>query len=155
MSGIPSVLFVCLGNICRSPTAEAVFRKLVNDQNMEVKIDSAGTGGWNVGAKPDKRSLQVGVERGYDFTDIRCRKVRQEDFSEFDYIVPMDSKNVEDLIEICPDEHQHKIKLLMHYAPQQTIDIPDPYYGGKAGFSVVMNMIEAGCNGLVQHIQTA
>jgi protein-tyrosine phosphatase len=149
-----SVLFVCLGNICRSPTAEAVFRHKVKDNGLRIVIDSAGTLGYREGALPDKRSQAAGVDRGYDFAKIRCRKVIAEDFVSFDYVIAMDKKNLNHLMEMCPLEHQHKVSLFMAHTNTDESEVPDPYYGGKRGFEYVLDLIEQACDGLLEHIKT-
>lgn len=155
MTAFRSVLFVCLGNICRSPSAEAVMRKKAASAQLDLRIDSAGTGGWHVGAPPDSRSVQVGVEKEYDFSGISCRKVAESDFEDFDLIIAMDERNLNDLQAICPTELQHKVHLLMSFTESEYAEVPDPYYGGKKGFELVLEMIEAGCDGLISHIQSA
>ena len=151
---ITSVLFVCLGNICRSPTAEAVFRHKVKDNGLSIFIDSAGTLGYHEGASPDKRSQAVGGDRGYDFAKIRCRKVIAEDFVSFDYIIAMDKQNLHHLMEMCPLEHQHKVSLFMAHTNTGESEVPDPYYGGKRGFEYVLDLIEQASDGLLEHIKT-
>lgn len=151
----PSVLFVCLGNICRSPSAEAVFKKKAADRGLNIEIDSAGTAGYHKGAAPDKRSQAVGVERGYSFKGLKCRKVVEQDFDQFDYIVAMDNKNIEDLLEICPEEFQHKVSLLLSFATSEEQEVPDPYYGGKRGFEYVLDLIEQGADGLIEHLKSS
>lgn len=152
---IKSVLFVCLGNICRSPTAEGVFAKKSMEQGLRVKIDSAGTAGYHTGAAPDKRSQQAAFEKGYDLSKLKCRKVEAQDFDEFDLIIAMDDSNVSDLIKKCPDEHQHKIKLFLSFAQTQFSEVPDPYYGGKKGFELVLDLIEQASDGLITHIKAS
>ncbi|MEP0356455.1 low molecular weight protein-tyrosine-phosphatase [Paraglaciecola sp.] len=150
-----SVLFVCLGNICRSPSAEAVFTKMAQDQNLDLVIDSAGTAGYHTGAEPDKRSQAIGLERGYSFKGVKCRKVEPQDFETFDYILGMDNKNISHLLEICPKEHQDKVRLFLSFADLQEKEVPDPYYGGKKGFEYVLDLIEEGAIGLIGQLQAS
>ncbi len=151
---IKSVLFVCLGNICRSPSAHAVFRQMARTSTHLLEIDSAGTAAFHVGSKPDKRSVKSGNERGYDFAGITSRKVEDEDFEKYDLILAMDNSNLTDLLERCPSAHQHKVKLMMDYAEKFTDDeeVPDPYYGGTAGFEYVLDLIEDASAGLLNQI---
>nr|WP_136251978.1 low molecular weight protein-tyrosine-phosphatase [Ningiella ruwaisensis] len=145
----PSVLFVCLGNICRSPTAEGVFRDKAEKSGVSVRIDSAGTGGYHIGAPPDKRSQQVARSRGYDLSLIKCRKVAESDFEEFDYIVAMDHQNVSDLKRKCPEELHHKISLFLSHCESEFEEVPDPYYAGLKGFELVLDLIEEASDGLL------
>lgn len=153
MSERPSVLFVCLGNICRSPTAEAVFRKKVADAGIDVDIDSAGTHGYHIGKAPDKRSQQAGMARGYSFHQLKCRRVESADFSRFDFIVAMDESNLKNLQEMAEPEHHDKIALFMSYADNEENEVPDPYYGGQKGFELVLDLIEEASDGLISHIK--
>jgi len=132
-----SVLFVCLGNICRSPTAEAVFRARAG--TTDIKIDSAGTGAWHAGEMPDPRSRAEGESRGYSFAGQVARKVRIQDFYDFDFILAMDSSNLSDLKAIQPHDHKATLSLFL---PDGS-DVPDPYYGGPNGFKQVVDLIEA------------
>ncbi|PKF63660.1 protein-tyrosine-phosphatase [Psychromonas sp. psych-6C06] len=136
------ILVVCLGNICRSPTAEAVLRTTAKKMNIEIEIDSAGTINHHQGNAPDKRSMAAGEARGYSFKGITSRQVREQDFQYFDLILAADNSNVEDLKTICPDHLQHKISLFLSYAQAETDQIPDPYYGGEAGFELVLDLLE-------------
>lgn len=147
-----SVLFVCLGNICRSPSAEAVFKKKAADLGLDVEIDSAGTAGYHKGAAPDKRSQGVGIERGYNFKGLKCRKVADSDFEKFDYILAMDNKNINDLLDICPEEFQDKVSLFLSHCDSEEQEVPDPYYGGKRGFEYVLDLIEEAADGLLTKI---
>ncbi len=145
----PSVLFVCLGNICRSPTAEGVFIQTAKRNGFDVTVDSAGTAGYHKGAAPDKRSQNVALLRGYNLAPLKCRKVNEQDFIEFDYIVAMDKANVHDLKRKCPEPLQHKISLFMSYCESSFDEVPDPYYGGGKGFELVLDLIEQASEGLL------
>lgn len=144
-----SFLFVCLGNICRSPTAEGVFAQKAKQQGFSVKVDSAGTGGFRNGAPPDARSQRVASERGYDLSKLKCRIVNENDFVMFDHIIAMDNKNVRALKDKCPEKYQHKISLLLSHADNDFEEVPDPYYGGGKGFELVLDLIEKGCDDLI------
>jgi protein-tyrosine phosphatase len=150
-----SVLFVCLGNICRSPSAEAVFKKKAADNGLIIEIDSAGTAGYHKGASPDKRSQAVGIERGYSFKALRCRKVVEQDFEKFDYILGMDNQNIENLLNACPEEFKHKVSLLLSFCGSEEQEVPDPYYGGKGGFEYVLDLIEQGSDGFIEHLKSS
>ena len=139
-----SILFVCLGNICRSPSAEAVFSHKAQAAGVDVKIDSAGTGAWHQGEPPDPRAQAAGQVRGYSFKGQSARAVRDDDFAAFDQIFTMDSRNYEDLMRRCPPQYQHKIRKLLDLTPDAGLtDVPDPYYGGPNGFEHVLDLIEA------------
>lgn len=147
-----SVCFVCLGNICRSPTAEGVMRRLVADAGLgeRIGIDSAGTGDWHVGEAPDGRAQQAARQRGYDLSALRARQIGADDFQRFDLIVAMDDANVTALQQCCPGTHREKIRLLMEFAPQPASRVvADPYFGGAAGFEMVLDQCEAACAGLL------
>lgn len=150
------VLFICMGNICRSPTAEGVFRKHLQQHNLEsrVQVDSAGTHGYHVGESPDPRTLRAAAERGYDLSELRARKVAPDDMEYFDLILAMDRRNLEGLRTICLPERQHRIKLFMHYARNFDEDeVPDPYYGLGYGFDVVLDMVEDASLGLIESLK--
>lgn len=150
------VLFVCTGNICRSPTAEAVFRSLVRDHGLDSRIgvDSAGTHAYHVGEPPDARSTQAARRRGIDLTELRARKVRPADFSDFDLVLAMDRSHQHALQALCPPGFQDRLHLFLSFAPQVGLrDVPDPYYGGADGFEKVLDMIEAGSRGLLDHVK--
>lgn len=150
---ISSVLFVCLGNICRSPSAEAVFRHKIRQHNLFVEVDSAGTQGFHTGCAPDERSVQAGEARGYDFGGLKCRKVNEMDFEQFDLIIAMDDSNLKNLQRDSREEHHHKIKLFMEFSSFEDDVVPDPYYGGKKGFEYVLDLIEDAADGLIEHIK--
>lgn len=150
----PSVLFVCLGNICRSPSAEAVFKKKALDSGLDLTIDSAGTAGYHKGGAPDKRSQDAGIERGYSFKGLKCRKVVEQDFEKYDYILGMDNQNIENLLKVCPEKFQHKVSLLLKFCVSEEQEIPDPYYSGKRGFEYVLDLIEIGVDGFIDYLKS-
>lgn len=156
LKNVKSVLFVCMGNICRSPSAEAVFRDKANMLGVDVLIDSAGTIGYHLGHSPDERSQKVGVARGYDFKGIKARKVVLEDFDKFSLILAMDNDNLDNLLAMAPDEHKHKVKLFLEYGEQFTeTEVPDPYYGGSRGFELVLDLIEDASDGLLSRLNVS
>ena len=142
------VLFVCTGNICRSPTAEGVLRRLAKDAGVDLHVESAGTHDYHVGNAPDARTQKHASGRGYDLSAQRARQVRKRDFEEFDLIVAMDRGHLEILQDNCPPQHQGKLRMLV-----RGHDVPDPYYGGAEGFEQVLDMVEAACLGLVSEIK--
>ncbi len=146
-----SVLFVCLGNICRSPLAEGVFRAVVEGRGQAAgfMIDSAGTGGWHTGSAPDPRSIAIAARHGVDISHQQARKVRPDDFEAFDLILGMDRSNVDDLRRIAPASAQDRIHLYLDFATRRTVDVPDPYYGGPEGFADVYRMIRDASEALV------
>lgn len=150
------VLFVCMGNICRSPTAHGVFEHLVNAERLadQFEIDSAGTHAYHVGSEPDRRAQETAESRGIDLTYIRGRKVKEADFEHFDYILAMDSDNYDSLEQECPEEYKAKLSLFLDFAPAHPLDeVPDPYYGGIKGFENVFNMVEIASKGLLEDIK--
>jgi protein-tyrosine phosphatase len=153
LNGETSILFVCMGNICRSPTAEGVMRRLVAEAGLEgrVVVDSAGTHDYHVGAPPDPRAQAVAGRRGYDLSGLRARQLGASDFASFDLLLAMDFNNLEVLQSQCPPEHQSKVGLLMTYANNRNAAIVhDPYYRGARDFDVVLDYIEDACKGLVE-----
>jgi protein-tyrosine phosphatase len=147
-----------MGNICRSPTAEGVFRHQVREAGLEdqVHIESAGTLDYHVGSAPDRRSQRHALKRGYDLSSQRAQQVGARDFERFDLILAMDWQNLEELQALCPAEHQHKLKRLMEFAPAGISDVvADPYYGGDAGFERVLDHVEQACRGLLIHVRAA
>ena len=149
------VLFVCMGNICRSPTAHGVFEKLVESKGLSQQIftDSAGTHAYHVGESPDSRSQAKAMEYGVDISHQRAQKVKIEDFEYFDYIIAMDGSNYYDLKQLAPSHLQQKIYRFMQFAPDwDNEDVPDPYYGGGDGFENVFKIVEAASEGLLRHI---
>lgn len=150
------VLFVCLGNICRSPTAQGVFESLVKDKGIsgEFLIDSAGTHGYHVGRSPDPRSTETAMLHGIDISSQKCRQVHEVDFEIFDLVIAMDSSNYENLINICPREYHHKVTKLLKFSENKEIkDVPDPYHFSDDGFEDVYEIIRSGCVGLLQEIR--
>jgi low molecular weight protein-tyrosine phosphatase len=155
--GTPTrVLFVCTGNICRSPTAEGVFRRAVVSAGLEQKIliDSAGTHDYHVGHPPDRRTQLAATQRGYDLAGLRARQVTEKDFVAFDYIVAMDLDNLSELRRLAPTQHHGKLSLFMEYSSaRRGEEVPDPYYGGAQGFERVLDMAEDAAAGLLEHIK--
>ncbi|GLS26447.1 low molecular weight protein-tyrosine-phosphatase [Marinibactrum halimedae] len=151
------VLFVCLGNICRSPTAEGVFRHYVEKAGKShwINIDSAGTGGWHIGASPDPRAQEAASQRGYSLSSITARQVSLKDFSEFDYILAMDNDNLSNLRALASETSFHgHLGLFLDFAKETSHrEVPDPYYGGDAGFVLVLDLIEQASEGLLQAIE--
>ena len=150
------VLFVCLGNICRSPTAEGVFTALVDREGLTdlVIVDSAGTGDWHVGDQPDRRAQAAAKARGYDLSMQRARQIKEMDFWDFDYVIAMDSQNHSDLSMMAPTNAQDRIRMFLSFAPKEGVtDVPDPYYGGANGFDHVLDLVEAASLGLLQEIR--
>jgi len=149
----PKVLFVCLGNICRSPTAEAVFRHKAAAANLDVFIDSAGTGAWHAGELPDARARETGGARGYSFAGQTARAVNDDDFLEFDLILAMDRRNYSALIAKAPGTQIERVRLFLDFGTSGETEVPDPYYGGPDGFELVLDLIENASNGLIAHLQ--
>ncbi len=144
------VLFVCTGNICRSPTAEGVLRGLAEKQGMALHVESRGTHDYHVGEPPDERAQRHARRRGYDLSGQRARHVAGEDFVRFDIIVAMDRGHLRLLERACPPEHRYKLRLCV-----ADRDVPDPYYGGPEGFEGVLDLVEEGCRRLLDEIKTA
>lgn len=150
------VLFVCMGNVCRSPTAEAVFRRQAELAGLArvIQCASAGTHDFHVGAAPDGRARAVASERGYDLSRLRGRHVSDEDFVRYDMILAMDSQNMSLLRKRCPGDHADKLRMLMEFARRHAVlEVPDPYYGNARGFELVLDMIEDACGSLLAHIR--
>lgn len=151
-SAIVSVLFVCMGNICRSPAAHGLFEAYLTELGLEnvVYVDSAGTHAYHVGKKPDIRTRKLAKIRGYNFDYIRARKVNEADFAQFDYIIAMDQQNMEELRAICPSDCRDKIKLLLDYhAEERGGEVPDPYYRDLSSFELVFDLSQVACRQLL------
>lgn len=151
-----NVLFVCLGNICRSPTAHGVFQQLVDDSGLTdyFDIDSAGTSGWHIGKKPDSRTMVAAKKRGYDLSGLRGRQVDVDDFEKYDYILAMDESNLQDLQALQPSHYSGVLTLFLNYFPESSHnEVPDPYYGGDKGFDMVLDLVEAASQGLLTTIR--
>jgi protein-tyrosine phosphatase len=150
------VLFVCMGNICRSPTAEGVFKKVLQQHapDLSVFVDSAGTHAYHIGEPPDPRARRAAEQRGIDLSHQRARRVSDEDFARFDLVLAMDELNYTMLCELSPPEHQQRVRLFLDFAPQLgRTDVPDPYYGGANGFEYVLDLVEEASLGLVKHLR--
>lgn len=151
-----SVLFVCLGNICRSPTAEAVFRERVIAAGLEekIRIDSAGTGDWHIGRAPDPRTREAAARRGYQMDSLRARQVGPQDFYEFDVVLAMDNANLADLQAMQPADVTVTLGRFLDYSSETSVsEVPDPYYGGEDGFDRVLDLIEGGAEGLLDALR--
>ncbi|BAN23460.1 low molecular weight protein-tyrosine-phosphatase [Caballeronia insecticola] len=151
-----AVCFVCLGNICRSPSAEAVMRDRVERAKLadRILIDSAGTGDWHIGAPPDERAQKAAKKRGYDLSTLRGRQVAAADFARFDLFIVMDDANAAALTAVCPPEYRDKIRLLMEFATRDDERVVvDPYFGGEEGFEKVLDQCEDACEGLLKALR--
>ena len=149
------ILFICMGNICRSPTAEAVFRHLLQQRapDVTVEIDSAGTHDYHVGEAPDRRALAAARRRGIDMSGLHARQIQYSDFERFDLLLAMDQENVAELRRRAPATYQERIRLFMEYAPQaHSRVVPDPYYGGTQGFEEVLDLLEQASMGLIEEV---
>jgi protein-tyrosine phosphatase len=147
-----SVLFVCMGNICRSPTAEGVFRHQVAKAGLDeqIVVDSAGTHAYHVGSPPDRRAKAAAERRGISLGELRARRVSDADFERFDYIIAMDEDNVAHLKDEAPLEHHSKVQLFLEFSSGRQVEVPDPYYGGAAGFERVLDLVEEASQGLLE-----
>lgn len=153
LENVNSILFVCMGNICRSPSAEAVFRQKMQAKSLSLHIDSAGTLGAHAKEKPDHRAQKAGIARGYNFDGIKARKVNVKDFAEFDLILAMDEDNVSELKKVAPAGTESKIHLMLDYAKNfDETEVPDPYYGGAKAFDYVLDLLEAASDGLIEQL---
>jgi protein-tyrosine phosphatase len=153
------ILFVCMGNICRSPTAEGVMRRLLEDAGLtdRVEVESAGTGAWHIGEPPDERATLAARRRGVTLAGA-ARQVGPEDFRRFDLLIAMDRANLGELLALAPDEEAaEKVRLLREFDPASSgdLDVPDPYFGGDNGFETVLDMVEAACRGLIDELRAA
>lgn len=148
------VLFVCLGNICRSPTAEGVFQQALEHAGLSqrVSIDSCGVGDWHIGKAPDARAQAAALRRGVDISQLRARQLTASDFLEFDYVLGMDRDNLAAMQSLQPADSQAKVGLFLAYAGLPDTDVPDPYYGGDEGFEQVLDMIEQASAGLIEEL---
>ena len=149
------ILFVCLGNICRSPTAEAVFRHVLAtvETDLKIEVDSAGIGSWHIGEPPDERAQAAARRRGFDMSALRARQIVREDFERFDLILAMDRENLVELRKRSPQQYRERVRLFLEYAPDVgEEDVPDPYYGGEAGFEAVLDLTEQAVRGLLDHL---
>lgn len=152
------ILFVCMGNICRSPTAEGVFRARVAREGLghAIATDSAGTHDYHIGDAPDSRARAAAKRRGVDISDLRGRQVTREDFERFDYVLAMDRSNLRQLARLCPKGAESRLRLFLEFAPGAGLDeVPDPYYGGAEGFEHVLDLAETAAEGLLAHIRAA
>lgn len=151
-----AILMVCMGNICRSPTAEGVFRRLAQEAGVldQLVLDSAGTHDYHVGKQPDARAQETARRRGYDLSGLRARQVSEQDFLDFDYVLAMDRENLAALKRLCPPEHQHKVRLYLSFSSRfGGQEVPDPYYGGAQGFERVLDMVEDAARGLLEEVR--
>jgi protein-tyrosine phosphatase len=153
------ILFVCMGNICRSPTAEGVMRRLLDEARLadRVHVESAGTGGWHVGEPPDERATLAARRRGVTLEGA-ARQIHASDFRDFDLLIAMDRANLRELLALAPDEDAaEKVRLLREFDPASSgaLDVPDPYYGGDRGFETVLDLVEAACRGLIDELRAA
>jgi len=153
LRGIQSILFICMGNICRSPCAEAVFRYKAAEQGLNLEIDSAGTLGSHAREKPDHRAQKAGMARGYSFDNMKARKVKVKDFDKYDLILAMDNHNIRELYKIAPEHHKEKIHLFLDFSSSHDEqEVPDPYYGGAKGFQYVIDLVEGASDGLLKKL---
>jgi protein-tyrosine phosphatase len=151
---VPSVLFVCLGNICRSPLAEGMMRHLSTTQGLDVTIDSAGTGDWHAGEPPDPRAIAAAQRAGFDISGQRARQVTRDDFRHFAFILAMDGSNLSILQRLQPDATSTTLDLLLNYAPGGTgRPVPDPYYGLPRDFDSTVQLVRSGCEGLLPYLR--
>ncbi len=151
-----NVLFVCLGNICRSPTAHGIFEKMVKQEGLEDKIivDSCGTGAWHIGQQPDDRTQKAALLKGYDLSYLRARRIDASDFEKFDYILAMDTRNLADVMKQAPATYNGRLQLFLDFSSDKNVlEVPDPYYGGNDGFNRVFNLVELTCQNLLVELK--
>lgn len=152
----PSVLFVCLGNICRSPLAEGAMRDAATRAGVQIETDSAGTGGWHAGDPPDPRAQATAARHGVDISDLRARQIRPEDFTRFDHIIAMDRDNLGDLRRMAPKDTTAHLSLMRDHVPgEKGMSVADPYFGDASGFDVTWRDVSAGAEGLLRRITRA
>ncbi len=150
------ILFVCLGNICRSPTAHGFFQKMVEDEGLQKRIvvDSAGTSSWHIGEPPDSRTVATAQSRGVDLSALRGRQLQKSDLDEFDYVLAMDKDNLSNIERFCSPQSKAKTGLFLSYAKNSDlIEVPDPYHGGQGGFDHVFDLVVDACEGLMDHLR--
>jgi protein-tyrosine phosphatase len=151
------VLFVCMGNICRSPTAEGVFARLVERDGLQalIEIDSSGTHSYHVGHPPDPRAQEAAARRGVALGHLRARRLSPEDFEYYDYLLAMDEANRQDMLALGSPEHAHKVHLFLDFATNRTErEVPDPYYGSARGFDYVLDLVESASEGFLEHLRS-
>ena len=149
------VLIVCLGNICRSPLAQGILKKKSIENNLKIRVDSAGTSGWHVGSKPDQRSIDVAKKFNIDISDQRARKFTTYDFKEYDKIYVMDTSNYKELFRLCSNEKEcYKIELILDDENQEKISVPDPYYGQEDGFIKIYKLLDEACQNIINKIDS-
>lgn len=151
-----SVLFVCLGNICRSPTAHGVLEQMVKAEKLDhhIIVDSCGTGAWHIGQPPDDRTQKIAQLKGYDLAHLRARRIDASDFENFDYILAMDTRNLAEIIKKAPPDYSGRIQLFLDFSPDKNLmEVPDPYYGGNDGFERVFNLVELTCKNLLSELK--
>lgn len=147
------ILFVCLGNICRSPTAHGVMESKLASQNLDwVSVDSAGTAAYHIGKAPDQRTQQAARHRGYELSHLRARQVTEQDFYDFDYVLAMDNENIRNLDAIRPADATAKLLPALHFSNIDTNEVPDPYYGGSEGFDNVLDICETLCDDIIEKV---
>ena len=152
-NNITRVLVVCMGNICRSPTMEAVLLAKAKRAGLDIEVDSAGTTSYHQGERPDKRSQAAGIMRGYDFSHIRARQISVNDYVNFDLILCADKSNQREVLALCPPSLESKVGLFLEYGDMGYAEVPDPYYGGEQGFELVLDLVENAADGLIKKLR--